>query len=168
MSARTKYPDAAKAFVKWLWVDNTDAQLEFALDYGFHIPARNSLAEQAEPLKSGAAASALAAYQQYAFTQTPVLWTPASDQAYSDARTRMITEGADPADGDRQGARGRRQRARPPRRNGDVGHRGRRERSDGHGGDGHGGRRHDGGRHRAGHHRLTLDHSCGLRPEPAR
>ena len=98
VSARTKYPDAAKAFVKWLWVDNTDAQLEFALDYGFHIPARNSLAEQAEPLKAGAAASALAAYQQYAFTQTPVLWTPASDQAYSDARTRMITEGADPAE----------------------------------------------------------------------
>ena len=30
--------------------------------------------------------------------QTPVLWTPASDQAYSDARTRMIAEGADPAE----------------------------------------------------------------------
>ena len=27
-----------------------------------------------------------------------MLWTPASDQAYSDARTRIITEGADPAE----------------------------------------------------------------------
>ena len=34
--------------MKWLWVDNTDAQMEFALDYGFHIPARTSLAEAAE------------------------------------------------------------------------------------------------------------------------
>ena len=49
-------------------------------------------------LKSGPARQRPAAYQQYAFTQNPILWTPASGKAYSDARARMITEGADPAE----------------------------------------------------------------------
>ena len=96
VSARSVDVDASKAFVQWLWVDQTEFQTDFALSYGFHIPARTSLAEAAEPLQTGPAADAVQLYQENGFTQTPILWTPASDTAYSDARTRMITEGADP------------------------------------------------------------------------
>ena len=39
VSAKSKDAAAAKAFVKWLWVDQTDDQLDFAQSYGFHIPA---------------------------------------------------------------------------------------------------------------------------------
>ena len=52
VSARAKNIDAAKDYVKWLWVDQTDYQEDFALSYGFHIPARKSLAAKADKLQS--------------------------------------------------------------------------------------------------------------------
>jgi multiple sugar transport system substrate-binding protein len=97
VSAKSKHPDAAKAFVKWLWVDNTADQLDFAQSYGFHIPARASLAKQATKLKSGAAADAVNLSQQNGKAQTPLLWTPKCGTAYSDALSRIIKDGADPA-----------------------------------------------------------------------
>jgi len=97
VSAKSKNPDAAKAFVKWLWVDNTDAQLDFAQSYGFHIPARNSVAAKASALTSGAAVDALKSMQQYGHAQTPLLWTPPCSTAMSDAVTRIIKDGADAA-----------------------------------------------------------------------
>ena len=97
VSSRSVDVDAAKAFVQWLWVDQTDLQLEFATAYGFHIPARNSLAAEADVLTEGPAANAVRLSQENGFTQTPILWTPASGTAYSDALNRIITQGADPA-----------------------------------------------------------------------
>ena len=38
VSAGTADPDAAKAFVRWLWVDQTESQVDFATSYGFHVP----------------------------------------------------------------------------------------------------------------------------------
>ena len=76
--------------------------------------------------------------QENGFTQTPILWTPASGTAYSDALNRIITQGADPATeiaevkaivdaelrrdacarqrGGSTASRARRRRARPARR----------------------------------------------------
>ncbi|MDQ3544630.1 MAG: sugar ABC transporter substrate-binding protein, partial [Actinomycetota bacterium] len=98
VSSKTADAEVAKAFVKWLWVDETDFQTDFATSYGFHIPARTSLAEAADVLQEGPAATALKLYQENAFTQTPILWTPKTDTAYSDARSAIIAEGADPAE----------------------------------------------------------------------
>ncbi len=97
VSAKTADPEAAKAFIKWLWVDQTDYQSDFALGYGFHIPSRNSLADAAEPLQSGAAANAVKLSQDYGHAQSMLLWAPAAATAFSDALSRIITEGADPA-----------------------------------------------------------------------
>jgi multiple sugar transport system substrate-binding protein len=97
ISAKSKHPEAAKAYLTWLWVDQTDKQLDFAQSYGFHIPARGSLSQQAEKLKSGAAAVAVKLVQQYGKAQTPLLWTPASGAALDDALTKIITGGADAA-----------------------------------------------------------------------
>lgn len=97
VSAKSQNPAAAKAFVKWLWVDNTAAQIDFAQSYGFHVPARASLAAKADKLKSGAAADAVKILQQNGHAQTPLLWTPASATAMADAATRIIKDGADPA-----------------------------------------------------------------------
>ena len=52
VSAKSKDVDAAKAFAKWLWVDKTDYQLDFAQSYGFHIPSRASLVKKADQLKN--------------------------------------------------------------------------------------------------------------------
>ncbi|NEA31083.1 sugar ABC transporter substrate-binding protein [Streptomyces sp. SID13031] len=97
VSAKSKNVDAAKKFVKWLWVDQTDKQLDFAQSYGFHIPARKSLAAKAEKLKSGPAADAVRFVNENGHAQTPLLWTPKSGTAYSDALNRIIKNGTDPA-----------------------------------------------------------------------
>ena len=98
VSATSADPDAAIAFVKWLWVDQTESQLDFATSYGFHVPVRASLQEAAETLSSGPAAEAVTVLNDFGFAQNPILWSAASATAYDDARARIITEGADPAE----------------------------------------------------------------------
>ncbi|MEV0794073.1 sugar ABC transporter substrate-binding protein [Kribbella sp. NPDC050459] len=97
VNAKSKNVDAAKKYVKWLWVDQTDDQLDFAQSYGFHIPARKSLVEKAEKLKSGPAADAAKLATENGHAQTPILWSPKSGTAYTDALNRIIRSGADPA-----------------------------------------------------------------------
>lgn len=95
VSARSRHKEAAKAYVKWLWVERADYQEDFALSYGFHIPARISLAKKATKLRSGAAADAVRFTTEYGYAQ-PLLWTPASQTAYQDALSRIIRSGASP------------------------------------------------------------------------
>jgi multiple sugar transport system substrate-binding protein len=95
VSARSSHRAAGKAYVKWLWIDRTDFQEDFALSYGFHIPARISLAKKADKLKSGPAADAVTYATDHGHAQ-PLLWTPASQTAYQDALNRIIKDGANP------------------------------------------------------------------------
>ncbi|MFR9791327.1 ABC transporter substrate-binding protein [Streptomyces sp. MB22_4] len=95
VSARSRHKEAAKEYVKWLWVERTDDQEDFALGYGFHIPARISLARKAGKLKSGAAADAVRFATENGHAQ-PLLWTPAAQAAYQDALSRIIKDGASP------------------------------------------------------------------------
>ncbi|WP_370419197.1 ABC transporter substrate-binding protein [Streptomyces sp. QH1-20] len=95
VSARSRHKEAAKAYVKWLWVERTDFQQDFALSYGFHIPARVSLAKKADKLRSGAAADIVRFTVDHGYAQ-PLLWTVASQTAYQDALSRIIKDGADP------------------------------------------------------------------------
>jgi multiple sugar transport system substrate-binding protein len=96
VSARSTHRQAGKDYVKWLWIDRTDYQEDFALSYGFHIPARISLAKKADKLKYGPAADAVRYATDHGHAQ-PLLWTPASQLAYQDALNRIIKDGADPA-----------------------------------------------------------------------
>ncbi|QEU94522.1 ABC transporter substrate-binding protein [Streptomyces kanamyceticus] len=95
VSARGGHRKEAKDFVKWLWIDRTDYQEDFALSYGFHIPARLSLAKKADKLKEGPAADAVRYSTEYGYAE-PLLWTPASRTAYQDALSRIIKSGANP------------------------------------------------------------------------
>ncbi|SPE49667.1 putative ABC transporter-binding protein precursor [Streptomyces netropsis] len=95
VSARSRRKAAAKAYVKWLWVERTDFQQDFALSYGFHIPARVSLAKKADKLRSGAAADIVRFTVDHGYAQ-PLLWTVASQTAYQDALSRIIKDGTDP------------------------------------------------------------------------
>ncbi|MEU8692283.1 sugar ABC transporter substrate-binding protein [Streptomyces sp. NPDC048665] len=95
VSARSRHREAAREYVKWLWVERTDYQEDFALSYGFHIPARISLAKKATQLHSGPAADAVRLATEHGYAQ-PLLWTPAAQTAYQDALSRIIKSGADP------------------------------------------------------------------------
>jgi len=89
--------DAAKAFVKWLWIDNTELQEDWCLSYGFHIPARISLSQTAEPLESGVAADMVTILDENARLGS-VRWTAAMGTAYTDAVTNIVRNGADAAE----------------------------------------------------------------------
>ncbi|GHD98602.1 ABC transporter substrate-binding protein [Streptomyces alanosinicus] len=95
VSARSRHKEAAREFVRWLWVERTDYQEDFALSYGFHIPARISLAQKAGKLRTGPAADAVRFSTDHGFAAQPLLWTPAAQTAYQDALSRIIRSGAD-------------------------------------------------------------------------
>ncbi|MFD7499667.1 ABC transporter substrate-binding protein [Streptomyces sp. NPDC059850] len=95
VSARSQHKALAKAFVRWLWVEKTEYQEDFALTYGFHIPARISLAQNAAKLRQGAAGEAVRFSTEHGHAE-PLLWTPASKVAYQDALSRVIKGGANP------------------------------------------------------------------------
>lgn len=94
VSAKSKNVDAAKKFVKWLWIDNAKDQEDFNLSYGFHIPPRKSLAAKAGKLQSGPAADALKIFNDYAKAGLPA-WTPKMNSAYADAATAIVRKGGD-------------------------------------------------------------------------
>jgi len=88
--------EAAKDFVRWLWVEQADLQLDFATAYGLHIPSRTSLIDQAADLKSGPGAEAAAIALDYGMPQSKLLWTRTCVGAF-EAMMDAIIGGADPA-----------------------------------------------------------------------
>lgn len=97
VNAKSPRVEAAKEFVKYLWVDNTKDQLDFAQSYGFHIPARNSLVPEAKGLAVEPGKTAAALVKDSGKAQTPLLWTPLSQTTYQDAFSRVIKDGANPS-----------------------------------------------------------------------
>lgn len=95
VNAKSKHIEEAKAFVKWLWIDNTADQQDWSLSYGFHVPPKISAASAAEPLKSGPAAEAV----QNLYNNGRILppqWTAAMGNYLTDAVSNIVKNGADP------------------------------------------------------------------------
>ena len=92
VSAKSKNVDAAKQYVKWLWVDNTKDQEDYNLSYGFHVPPRKSLAAKATKLQSGPAADALKIFNEYAISGGTT-WTTEMNTAFGDAATAIVRKG---------------------------------------------------------------------------
>ncbi len=95
ITAKGKDPAAAKEFIKWLWVDQEDKQLDFATSYGTHIPAKTKLASKTDKLSSGPGADA-AKFVAELGHGPDLLWTPATAQAYTAALSNIVLKGADP------------------------------------------------------------------------
>ena len=73
VSAKSANVDAAKKYVKWLWIDKAEYQEDWSLNYGFHIPPRKSLAAKASKLQSGVAAETREADPGLRHTRQPEL-----------------------------------------------------------------------------------------------
>jgi multiple sugar transport system substrate-binding protein len=95
INAKSTRIEEDKKFVKWLWVDQTDKQLEFATKYGFHIPVRKSLIAKATTLKTGPAADAARYVQENSFLVGGPNWTPTMDTTLKDALSKIIKNGGD-------------------------------------------------------------------------
>ncbi|MDO5663505.1 MAG: extracellular solute-binding protein, partial [Brachybacterium sp.] len=89
--------DAAKAFAKWLWVDQTDHQTDWALSYGFHIPPITAVADQAEALKEGNGLEIATMASEMGVTGPPQ-WTGDIGTPHADAVSNILNNNADPAE----------------------------------------------------------------------
>ncbi|WP_033354936.1 ABC transporter substrate-binding protein [Kitasatospora aureofaciens] len=65
VNAKGKHVDAAKKFVQWLWVEQTELQKDWSESYGFHIPPRTSVAAAADKLSQGTAKETVALAAKY-------------------------------------------------------------------------------------------------------
>jgi multiple sugar transport system substrate-binding protein len=92
VSSKAQDVDAAKAYLKWLWIDRTDFQEDWALGYGFHIPPRKSIAAKAKKLQSGPAAQAVTMAGRYGVGDNPA-WTLKMNTALTDALNAIVRQG---------------------------------------------------------------------------
>ena len=95
VNAKSKNLEAAKAYVKWLWIENIQVQQDWNLSYGFHIPPRKSTASSATQLQNSPALDVIEIMNKYGKT-TPITWTGAMDSIYVDASGQVLLKGADP------------------------------------------------------------------------
>jgi multiple sugar transport system substrate-binding protein len=95
VNGKSKQIEAAKKYVRWLWVENAQVQEDWNLGYGFHIPPRTSTAAKATKLQSGPAKEVLDLVAQHGVKE-PALWTPEVRKPYEDAVLEIMSKG-DPA-----------------------------------------------------------------------
>ncbi|KPI18394.1 hypothetical protein OK074_1593 [Actinobacteria bacterium OK074] len=95
VNAKGDNVEAAKAYVKWLWIDQKKYQEDFATSYGFHIPPRTSIAEQATKLKSGLPAEGVKLFNTYGHFDN-IGWTQAMWSALDSLISDCVRKGGDP------------------------------------------------------------------------
>lgn len=87
--------DAAKEYVKWLWIDQKKYQEDWATSYGFHIPPRSSIAASASKLKSGLPAEGVKLFNEFGHFDN-IGWTQAMIQASWDVMANCVRKDGDP------------------------------------------------------------------------
>lgn len=97
VGGKSKNLDAAKAYVKWLWIDNTEIQQDWNLGYGFHVPPRTDAAASAEALQDPPASTVVENLNEYGVVPNP-LWTGVMGTALTDAVTSIVRGEAEAAD----------------------------------------------------------------------
>ncbi|KOX06302.1 sugar ABC transporter substrate-binding protein [Streptomyces sp. NRRL B-1140] len=95
VNAKGKDVDAAKEYVKWLWIDQKQYQEDWATSYGFHIPPRTSLAKTADKLKSGNAAEGVKLFNEFGHFDN-IGWTQAMITALEDVFANSVRKSMDP------------------------------------------------------------------------
>ncbi len=94
VNGQSKFQDASKAFVKWLWIDNKQIQTDWATSYGFHVPPRKSVAAAADALKSGRPAEMVK--NLYAYGQIlPPIWDATMGTDLTNALSNIVKLGKD-------------------------------------------------------------------------
>ena len=96
VAADGKNVDAAKEFVKWLWIDQEDKQVDFSNSYGTHIPAKPALVAKADKLSEGPGKDAAQFVADSGFAND-IMWSGALGVAFGTALSNVIKGGADPA-----------------------------------------------------------------------
>ncbi|MFI6599362.1 ABC transporter substrate-binding protein [Nonomuraea sp. NPDC050536] len=96
VNAKGKNLEAAKKFVKWLWVEQTQLQKDWSESYGFHVPPRKSVAATADKLTQGAAKETVELAAKYG-KHNPNTWDSAVSTPFAAAATKIAAGKGDPA-----------------------------------------------------------------------
>ncbi|GAA3873433.1 sugar ABC transporter substrate-binding protein [Streptomyces lacrimifluminis] len=95
VNAKGKNVEAAKEYVKWLWIDQKEYQEDWATSYGFHIPPRTSLAESATKLKTGLPADGVKLFNEFGHFDN-IGWTQAMIASFNDVMANSVRKDDDP------------------------------------------------------------------------
>ncbi|MGW2962850.1 ABC transporter substrate-binding protein [Streptomyces sp. NPDC001220] len=95
VNAKGDNVDAAKEYVKWLWIDQKKYQEDWATSYGFHIPPRTSIAATATKLKSGLPAEGVKLFNEFGHFDN-ISWTQAMIQGTWDLLSNCVRKDGDP------------------------------------------------------------------------
>ncbi|MEU2621368.1 sugar ABC transporter substrate-binding protein [Streptomyces sp. NPDC007157] len=95
VNAKGDNVEAAKEYVKWLWIDQKKYQEDWATSYGFHIPPRASIAASATKLKSGLPAEGVKLFNEFGHFDN-IGWTQAMIQATWDVMANCVRKAGDP------------------------------------------------------------------------
>lgn len=96
VNARSPRLEEAKKYVNWLWIENKKIQEDWNLAYGFHVPPRQSVAQNASALNDPVAALAVKNVKEYG-RPTPPAWTASMGTALNDAATNIVKQGRNAA-----------------------------------------------------------------------
>ncbi|MER8182372.1 sugar ABC transporter substrate-binding protein [Kitasatospora sp. NPDC094015] len=96
VNAKGKHVEAAKKFVKWLWVEQSDLQKDWSESYGFHVPPRRPVAATADKLSQGTAKETV----ELAATSgrsNPNTWDTEVSTPFAAAAKKIVSGQGDPA-----------------------------------------------------------------------
>ncbi|WP_372351309.1 ABC transporter substrate-binding protein [Streptomyces sp. KL116D] len=94
VNAKSKHVAEAKKYLQWLWIKQTDIQIDWAVKYGFHVPPQAEVAAKTPELKKGAAKDAVAIANKNGIS-FPAEWTQAMQASFI-AAAAEIAKGAAP------------------------------------------------------------------------
>lgn len=91
--------DVAKDYVKWLWIENKQAQMQFNTAFGFHLPGFKSVASEAKKgkLKTPQAKAALQILDKDA-VYSPATWDGNINTYYTNAVAKIVQNRLSTAD----------------------------------------------------------------------
>ncbi|MFD7617363.1 ABC transporter substrate-binding protein [Streptomyces sp. NPDC059802] len=90
VNAKGKNVDAAKKFVQWLWIQQTDLQTDWSQSYGLHIPPRTSVAATADKLTQGPAKETVELAAKYG-RNNPSTWNSAVSSLFTAAAAKIVS-----------------------------------------------------------------------------
>lgn len=96
VNAKSRHVAEAKKYVDWLWIQQADLQKDWSVSYGFHIPARKSVAAQTTQFGSGVAKDTVDMSQRYGHS-FPAVWNKAMTTTFTQSLVKIAKDGADPA-----------------------------------------------------------------------
>ncbi|MDR2347166.1 MAG: extracellular solute-binding protein [Bifidobacteriaceae bacterium] len=96
VNAASANVEAAKEFVRWLWIENTEAQIEWQTAFSSTTPVRTSIIESIDELAEGIGREFVDAQVNHGQLYGGPYWTATIESSITTALNNVIRDNADP------------------------------------------------------------------------